>query len=255
MMPGMATARPPDDIPDAGRRAPRAVWPLWARAIQLLVGLVLFGGSAALQVRSGLGLGPWDVLHQGLSRQTGLAIGTWSIMVGAVVLLLWIPLRQWPGVGTVCNVVLVGLSLDAVLDLVSPPHGLPARWAFLLAGILLNGVATGAYIGAALGPGPRDGLMVGLGRRGHSIRVVRTGIELAVLAAGFVLGGTVGVGTVLYAVFIGPLAHVTIPAFSHGPAPAGDRHGPWASRLRLPRRPRRLGRLPRPEEEVPCASA
>jgi uncharacterized membrane protein YczE len=192
--------------------------PFWARLTQLLVGLVLYGTSAALQVRSDLGLGPWDVLHQGLARHTSLAIGTWSILVGAAVLLLWIPLRMRPGIGTVCNVVLIGLSLDAVLGILPVASALPQRWLYLGGGILLCGVATGAYIGAGLGPGPRDGLMVGLARRGHSLRVVRTSIELMVLIAGAALGGTVGIGTVLYAVSIGPLAHLTIPAFSR------DRH-------------------------------
>jgi uncharacterized membrane protein YczE len=194
-------------------------WPFWARLVQLLVGLLLYGTSAALQVRSDLGLGPWDVLHQGLARHTNLAIGTWSILVGAAVLLLWIPLRQRPGIGTVCNVVLIGLSLDAVLSILPLASGLPQRWLYLGAGIVFCGVATGAYIGAGLGPGPRDGLMVGLAGRGHSLRVVRTSIELTVLIAGALLGGTVGVGTVLYAVSIGPLAHLTIPAFSWDSSP------------------------------------
>lgn len=207
------------------RLEPVSRWPLWARFAQLLVGLLLYGTSAALQVRSGLGLGPWDVLHQGLSRHTDLAIGTWSILVGAAVLLLWIPLRQLPGVGTVCNVVLVGLSLDAVLRVLPVPHATGARWLYLLGGILLCGVATGAYIGAALGSGPRDGLMVGLANRGHSIRVVRTAIELTVLVAGVLLGGTAGIGTVIYAVAIGPLAHVTIPALSRGRGAHSDEEG------------------------------
>jgi uncharacterized membrane protein YczE len=133
-----------------------------------------------------------------------------------VVLLLWIPLRQRPGIGTVCNVVLVGATMDLVLGHVSPPHSLGVRIACLLCGVFLNGVATGAYIGAGLGPGPRDGLMTGLAARGHSIRVVRTGIELTVLATGWFLGGTVGVGTVLYALSIGPLAHVFVPLFARG---------------------------------------
>lgn len=179
-------------------------------------GLVLFGSSLALQVRSGLGLGPWDVLHQGLARLTGIGIGSWTIIVGIVVLLLWIPLRQRPGVGTIANVILVGVSLDATLVFLSAPDGAVMRWAFLVGGIVLNGVATGAYIGAGLGPGPRDGLMVGLAKRGHSVRVVRTTIELMVLGAGFLLGGDVGIGTLLFAVSIGPIAHVTIPALSRG---------------------------------------
>jgi uncharacterized membrane protein YczE len=192
------------------------------RLAQLYGGLVLYGISSSLLVLAGLGLDPWDVFHQGLSRTFGLAIGTWAILVGLVVLLLWIPLRQRPGIGTVSNVVLVGLTMNVVLGHVHAPHALPVRIAFLLCGVLLNGIATGAYIGAGLGPGPRDGLMTGLAARGHSIRVVRTGIEVAVLATGWALGGTVGVGTVVYALSIGPLAHVFVPLFAHGrPTPEG----------------------------------
>jgi uncharacterized membrane protein YczE len=192
------------------------------RLAQLYGGLVLYGISSSLLVLAGLGLDPWDVFHQGRSRPCGLAIGTWAILVGLVVLLLWIPLRQRPGIGTVSNVVLVGLTMNVVLGHVHAPHALPVRIAFLLCGVLLNGIATGAYIGAGLGPGPRDGLMTGLAARGHSIRVVRTGIEVAVLATGWALGGTVGVGTVVYALSIGPLAHVFVPLFAHGrPTPEG----------------------------------
>jgi uncharacterized membrane protein YczE len=192
------------------------------RLLQLYCGLVLYGVSASLLVLAGLGLDPWDVFHQGLSRTFGLAIGTWAIIVGGIVLLLWIPLRQRPGIGTVSNVVLVGLTMNVVLGHVHAPHGMAARVACLVGGVLLNGVATGAYIGAGLGPGPRDGLMTGLAARGHSIRVVRTGIELTVLVTGWLLGGTVGVGTVLYALAIGPLAHVFVPLFARGrPTPEG----------------------------------
>jgi uncharacterized membrane protein YczE len=165
-------------------------------------------------VLAGLGLDPWDVLHQGLSRTLGLGIGTWSIIVGAAVLLLWIPMKQRPGFGTLSNVVVVGASLNAVLAVVPAPHPMAARIAVLVAAVALNGLATGCYIGAGLGPGPRDGLMTGLAAKGHSIRMVRTGIELSVLAAGFGLGGTVGAGTVLYSVSIGPLAHILIPRFT-----------------------------------------
>jgi uncharacterized membrane protein YczE len=192
------------------------------RLVQLYLGLVLYGVSSSLLVLAGLGLDPWDVFHQGLSRTFGLAIGTWAILVGVAVLLLWIPLRQRPGIGTVSNVVLVGATMDVVLGHVHAPHALGVRIACLICGVLLNGVATGAYIGAGLGPGPRDGLMTGLAARGHSIRVVRTGIELAVLVTGWRLGGTVGVGTVLYALSIGPLAHIFIPLFARGrPTPTG----------------------------------
>lgn len=186
------------------------------RLAQLYGGLLLYGVSSSLLVLAGLGLDPWDVFHQGLSRTFGLAIGTWAILVGVVVLLFWIPLRQRPGIGTVSNVVLVGGTMDVVLGQVHAPHALAARIACLACGVLLNGVATGAYIGAGLGPGPRDGLMTGFAARGHSIRVVRTAIEIAVLATGWLLGGTVGVGTVVYALAIGPLAHVFVPLFARG---------------------------------------
>jgi uncharacterized membrane protein YczE len=190
------------------------------RLVQLFLGLLLYGFSSSLLVLARLGLDPWDVFHQGLARHSGLAIGTWSILVGLVVLLLWIPLRQLPGIGTVANVVMIGGTMDVVLSLVHSPHSLLWRIVCLVAGVGLNGVATGAYIGAGLGPGPRDGLMTGLAARGHSIRVVRTAIEVTVLATGWLLGGTVGVGTVLYAVSIGPLAHVFVPFFSSGRVPA-----------------------------------
>ena len=190
------------------------------RLVQLFLGLAMYGFSSSLLVLARLGLDPWDVFHQGLARHSGLAIGTWSILVGLVVLLLWIPLRQLPGVGTVANVVMIGGTMDLVLAYVHSPHSLGWRIVCLVAGVGLNGVATGAYIGAGLGPGPRDGLMTGLAARGHSIRVVRTGIEITVLVTGWLLGGTVGVGTVLYAVSIGPLAHFFVPFFSRGRVPA-----------------------------------
>ncbi len=181
------------------------------RLVQLYAGLVLFGVSSSMLLLAGLGVDPWDVLHQGLSRRLGLGVGTWAIIVGVAVLLLWIPLRQRPGFGTLSNVLVVGVVIDVMLAVVPPVHGLAARILVMTAGVVLNGVATGAYIGAGLGPGPRDGLMTGLAARGHSIRVVRTSIELTVLLTGWVLGGTVGVGTVVYALAIGPLAHITIP--------------------------------------------
>lgn len=193
---------------------------LGRRLVQLYTGLALYGASSALLVESGLGLEPWNVLHQGLAELTGLTIGVVSIFVGAAVLLLWIPLRQRPGLGTVSNVFVVGLAMDGTLALVPGTHGLTARVALLVAGIVLNGVATGLYIAASFGPGPRDGLMTGLHRRtGRSIRLVRTAIELAVVATGFALGGTVGIGTVLYAVAIGPLAQLFLRVFA---APAAS---------------------------------
>lgn len=187
------------------------------RLVQLYIGLWIYGLAAAFQVRSQLGLDPWDTFHQGLAKHLGLAIGTVVIIIGAAVLLLWIPLRQWPGLGTLSNVVLIGVSLNVSLDLL--PTGGPLAWRVveMVGGIALGGVATGMYIGANFGPGPRDGLMTGLARRtGRSIRLTRTAIEVTVLAAGWVLGGTVGVGTVLYAVGIGPLAQIFLPIFDSG---------------------------------------
>jgi uncharacterized membrane protein YczE len=185
------------------------------RFAQLFVGLVIYGLSSSLMVLGRHGLVPWDVLHQGLERQTGIAIGTWSILLGLVVLTLWIPLRERPGSGTIGNVIVIGGTIDLILWLVPPVHDGVARWACCLTGVVLSGIATGLYIGAGLGPGPRDGLMTGLNRRtGWSIRAVRTLIEAGVLALGWLLGGTVGVVTVIYLLAIGPLAHVFVPLFS-----------------------------------------
>jgi uncharacterized membrane protein YczE len=175
---------------------------------------VLYGVSDAMMLLGGLGVDPWDVFHQGLSRRIGLGVGTWALIVGAAVLLLWLPLRQRPGLGTVSNVLVVGSVIDVVLAIFPAPHGLLLRYVLMVGGVFLNGVATGAYIGAGLGPGPRDGLMTGLAARGHSIRLVRTCIELTVLACGWALGGTVGIGTILYAISIGPVAHVLVPRFT-----------------------------------------
>ncbi|MGH8862004.1 MAG: YczE/YyaS/YitT family protein [Jatrophihabitantaceae bacterium] len=200
------------------------------RLAQLYVGLWLYGFGAALQVRAGLGLDPWDVFHQGLSHHVGLAIGTVLIAVGALVLLLWIPLRQRPGLGTVSNVILIGVSLNVSLEWLPNLHGVALRIAGLALGIVLGGVATGMYIGAHYGPGPRDGLMTGLARRtGRSIRLVRTGLEVTVLIAGWALGGTVGVGTVAYALAIGPLAQIFLPIFDVRPAQVTSRQRASAS--------------------------
>jgi uncharacterized membrane protein YczE len=183
------------------------------RFVQLLGGLVLYGFSDGLLVRANLGLDPWDVLQQGLSRTFGLAIGTWSIIVGACVLLLWIPLHQRPGIGTLCNIVVIGLVINFTISEFPEPRNLLLRYIVLFVAIAINGVATGAYIGAQLGPGPRDGLTLGIASHGLSIRLVRTAIELSVLICGWFLGGTVGIGTVFYALLIGPITHVTIPRF------------------------------------------
>lgn len=182
------------------------------RLPQLLVGLALYGWSMAMMVRAGLGLNPWDVLHQGLDAYLPVSFGAVTVLVGAVVLLLWIPLRQWPGLGTVANIVVIGVAVDVGLALLPAPDHLVTRWSMLLGGIVLNGLAGAVYIGSQLGPGPRDGLMTGLAARtGGSIRVIRTALELTVLAIGFLLGGTVGLGTVLYAVAIGPLVQLFLP--------------------------------------------
>lgn len=179
------------------------------RLVQLYVGLVLFGVSMALLVRSRLGNMPWDVLHQGLVRQVGGTIGQWSIAVGALVLLLWIPLRERPGLGTVSNVVLVGASVDATLAVLPVAGPMPARVAFMAAGIVLNAIATALYVGAHLGPGPRDGLMTGFVRRtGASVRLVKTLIEVTVVLAGWAMGGTLGVGTGVFVLTIGPLVQL-----------------------------------------------
>lgn len=200
-------------MPLAARRLPR-------RVIQLYAGLLVFAFGEALIVRASLGVIPWDVLHQGLVQQFGLTIGQWSIIIGAVVLLLWIPLRERPGLGTVSNVIVIGAALDVFLGLLATPGQLWARGLFLGLGILINGVATAAYIGARLGPGPRDGLMTGLVRtRGWSVRVVRTGIEVAVVVIGWLLGGNLGVGTVLFALAIGPVVHVALPLLTVPEAP------------------------------------
>ncbi|WP_210732894.1 hypothetical protein [Streptomyces sp. RKND-216] len=200
--------------PGSGRRLAR-------RLVQLYVGLVLYGASAAWMVRAELGLGPWDVLHQGVAELSGMSIGIVSVIVGAVVLLLWVPLRQRPGLGTVSNVFVVGLAMDATLWLSPEPTALAVRIPLLAGAVVLNGVATGLYISARFGPGPRDGLMTGLhARTGMSVRLVRTGIEVAVLATGWLLGGAVGAGTVLYALAIGPLAQVFLRVFA---VPAPDR--------------------------------
>ncbi|WP_236655319.1 YczE/YyaS/YitT family protein [Streptacidiphilus carbonis] len=169
----------------------------------------------ALQIRAALGLDPWDVFHQGLAKHIGLSFGTITMIVGAAVLLLWIPLRQRPGLGTISNVFVIGLSVDAALSLLPTLHSVPVRIVVLMAGIVLNGIAGGLYIGARFGPGPRDGLMTGFCRRtGRSVRLVRTTIEVTVLVVGMLMGGSVGVGTVAYALAIGPLVQIFLPLFT-----------------------------------------
>ncbi|WP_067973680.1 membrane protein YczE [Nocardiopsis trehalosi] len=190
------------------------------RLLRLYAGLYLYGLGSALLIAADLGAMPWDVLHQGLARWTGLSVGTCSIMVGALLMLVWIPLRQRPGLGTLSNVVVVGLSVDASLWWLPEAGHLAVRAGYLVAGVLVTAVATACYIGARLGPGPRDGLMTGLAARGLSVRRARTGIEIAVVLTGVLLGGTLGVGTVVFALAIGPLAQVLLPLFDVGPPPA-----------------------------------
>ncbi|WP_456697230.1 membrane protein YczE [Aeromicrobium sp. P5_D10] len=185
---------------------------LVARLIQLNVGLFLYGFTMAMLVESTLGLDPWDVFHEGITNHVSLTFGQVVIATGAVVLLLWIPLRQMPGVGTVLNVVVIGLAADFGIAVIAQPDEMWLRILLLVGGVVGNAFAGALYIGAALGPGPRDGLWLGLVRRtGRSVRLWRTVIEVTVLAVGFVLGGTVGVGTVLYALAIGPLVQVFLP--------------------------------------------
>jgi uncharacterized membrane protein YczE len=213
-----------------------------ARTWWLLVGLTLYGASDAMLVLAGLGLDPWDVLHQGLSRSMGGQVGTWTDIVGVLVLLGWIPLRQKPGAGTVANVIIIGIVVNICLALLPSPHAGWLQATVMVSAVVLNAIATGLYIGAGLGPGPRDGLMTGIAGRGHSVRVVRTSIELTVLALGWLLGGTVGIGTVVYALAIGPLVHLTLPwlRLSPGPSagepPARTTRSGWGGSSRLARR-------------------
>jgi uncharacterized membrane protein YczE len=184
------------------------------RSTMLAAGLVAYGVSCGLILQADLGVDPWDVLHQGLSRTLGGQVGTWAIAASLVVLLLWLPLRGRFGIGTLANAIVVGLCINATVALVPAQHVLSVQIAVLVTGVVLNGLATGLYIGAGFGPGPRDGLTTAIAARGHQIRLVRTGVEVSVLAVGFALGGSLGLGTVLYAAAIGPLTHVTIPLFS-----------------------------------------
>lgn len=184
------------------------------RVNQLVAGLVLFGVGIALMLRSGMGLPPWDVLHQGLTEQFGLTVGVWSIIVSFVVLLAWLPLHERYGAGTVLNAIIIGVVIDVGVLFVPEPDTLWLEVVMMVAGVLLIGLASGMYIGANLGPGPRDGLMTAIARRGVSIRATRWGLEIAVLLAGILMGGTFGVGTVAFALFIGPLVQFFLPRWS-----------------------------------------
>jgi uncharacterized membrane protein YczE len=225
------------------------------RGSALLIGLVLYGFSMALMVQAGLGLDPWDVFHQGLSRHTGWTIGTASAVVGVAVLLAWIPLRNRPGIGTIANVIVIAVSVDASLAVLPAPDAMAVRVAMMLTAVLLNAFATVLYIGAGLGPGPRDGLMTGLvARTGLSVRLVRTAIEVSVLATGWLLGGSVGVGTLAYAFGIGPLVQLILRYLprrflfadfgGHSPAPTMVGHSPAPTMVKCPTPPQDLTTTP-----------
>jgi uncharacterized membrane protein YczE len=206
----LATARP--GLTDLGPLAQLRAGRLGRRLPQLYVGLVLYGVSLAMMVRADLGLAPWDVLHSGLAQLVPLTIGQVIVVMSFVVLLLWIPLREVPGLGTISNALVIGVALDATLALLEAPGALWLRTALLAGGVLLNGLATALYIGSQFGRGPRDGLMTGLHRRtGRSLRLVRTGLEVTVVLLGLLLGGVAGLGTVVYALAIGPLTQSLLP--------------------------------------------
>jgi uncharacterized membrane protein YczE len=220
----VTTVAPPAVVlSDLGPIAQLRAGQLGRRLVQLYAGLLLYGFSIALMVRSHLGLAPWDVLHSGLTKHFPIDIGQALVIVSFVVMLAWIPLREMPGLGTISNAIVIGVSADVFLAVLPTPHEIVVRSTLMLAGIVLQGVATAAYIGAQFGRGPRDGLMTGLSRRtGHSLRLVRTSMELTVVAIGLLLGGVAGLGTLVYAVAIGPLSQALLPHFLVSVAPAGD---------------------------------
>ncbi|WP_228507769.1 YitT family protein [Herbiconiux sp. VKM Ac-1786] len=198
------------------------------RLLRLLVGLALYGFAEALMIRGAIGIDPWTVFSQGISRSTGLSIGLLTNLIGLAVLLLWIPLRQRPGLGTVLNVLLLGPFMELGLWLLPVPGSLTLQVLSFTAGLLLLAVASGLYIGARFGPGPRDGLMTGLhARLGWPIWLGRTLVEATVLGAGWLLGGDVGLGTLAFALLIGPLCGVTLPLLAGRKAPA--RNAPVAA--------------------------
>jgi len=214
------TAAPRIVLSELGPIAQLRAGRLARRLVQLYAGLLLYGFSIALMVRAHLGLAPWDVLHSGLTRHFPIDIGGALVIVSFVVMLAWIPLKEMPGLGTISNAIVIGVSTDLFLVVLSEPGSMPIRIALLAGGIVLQGVATAAYIGAQFGRGPRDGLMTGLARRsGLSIRLVRTLMELTVVAIGLLLGGVAGLGTILYALSIGPLSQALLPPFLVDPSP------------------------------------
>jgi uncharacterized membrane protein YczE len=205
-------AAPRPGLTDLGPVAQLRAGRLGRRLPQLYVGLVLYGVSLAMMVRGDLGLAPWDVLHSGLIRHVPITLGQAVVVVSFVVLLLWIPLREMPGLGTISNAIVIGFAADATLAVLAAPDAMWLRATLMLGGVLLNGLATALYIGSQFGRGPRDGLMTGLHRRtGRSLRLVRTGLEVTVVLLGLLLGGVAGLGTVVYALAIGPLAQLMLP--------------------------------------------
>jgi uncharacterized membrane protein YczE len=198
-------------IPVRGERLPR-------RLVHLIVGLVLFGIGIGLMLQSDLGVPPWDVLHQGLARRFGMSVGVWSIIVSVGVLVLWLPLREPYGLGTLFNAVIIGVVIDVTAVVLPEANSTGIAWVMLIGGVVLIGIASGLYIGANLGPGPRDGLMTGIARRGPSIRLTRAVIEIAVLTAGWILGGTLGIGTLVFALGIGPLVQYFLPRLHLAPS-------------------------------------
>ncbi|ANH38881.1 hypothetical protein I601_2463 [Nocardioides dokdonensis FR1436] len=213
-------------LADLGPLAQLRAGRLGRRLPQLYVGLWLYGVSLAMMVRADLGVSPWDVLHLGIARYVPLSLGEVLIIVSLLVLLLWIPLREMPGLGTISNALVIGIATDATLAMLDSPDHLGLRIALMVAGVLGNGAATAFYIGAQLGRGPRDGLMTGLHRRtGVSLRLVRTGLEITVVAIGLLLGGAAGVGTVLYALSIGPVTQALLPVLTVRLGPAVDPPG------------------------------
>lgn len=202
-------------IPVAGERLPR-------RITQLLIGLVLFGIGIGLMLQSGMGVPPWDVLHQGLARRFGLTVGAWSVIVSMAVLLLWLPLRQPYGLGTLLNAIIIGVVIDLTGVVIPAAEVTGVAWSMMLGGVVLIGIASGLYIGANLGPGPRDGLMTGIARKGPSIRLTRAVIEITVLTLGWILGGTFGIGTIVFALAIGPLVQYFLPRWDISPHPSAD---------------------------------
>lgn len=192
---------------------------LLRRVPRVVFGLVLFGVGVSMMILADLGLSPWVVFHQGVSLHTGLSIGVVTIITGVAVLLLWIPLRERIGIGTILNVLIIGVVIDSVLWITPDSFDLWLRWVLMVGGVVTVSIGSGFYIGGGLGSGPRDGVMTGLARRGVPIGIARIGIEVTVLVAGWLLGGTVGIGTVLFAFGVGPLIHVLLPKLSLEPLP------------------------------------